>query len=65
MTRKKSRTKTAVLTLRVSPELKAAAEVAADLDHRSLTSLIEVLIMKHCQGLHISTNAASAKASSR
>lgn len=42
------KTKTTTVTLRVTPALKAAAERAATLDHRSLTGLIEVLIIKHC-----------------
>jgi predicted HicB family RNase H-like nuclease len=41
------------MTLRVSPELKAAAELAADRDHRSLTGLIEVLIINHCKNQKI------------
>jgi len=41
--------KTAVLTMRVDPLIKAAAELAAERDHRSLTSMIEVLIMNHCK----------------
>ncbi len=45
----KVKTKTAMMNLRVAPEIKAAAEVAAEQDHRSLTNLIEVLIMKHCE----------------
>jgi hypothetical protein len=52
---RKAKTKTATMTLRVDPKIKAAAERAAELDHRSLTSLIEVLILKHCQGLNIDT----------
>jgi predicted HicB family RNase H-like nuclease len=41
------------MTLRVSPCVKAAAEIAAERDHRSLTSLIEVLILNHCKTLNI------------
>jgi hypothetical protein len=41
------------MTLRVSPEVKAAAELAAERDHRSVTSLIEVLILNHCKSLNI------------
>jgi hypothetical protein len=33
------------MTLRVDPKIKAAAEAAARRDHRSITSLIEVLIL--------------------
>jgi hypothetical protein len=44
-----SRVKVATLNLRISPELKAAAEKAAAADHRSLTSLIEKLLSEHLQ----------------
>jgi hypothetical protein len=39
-----ARTKTAQVNLRITPELKAAAEKAAVADRRSLTSYIEKLI---------------------
>ena len=39
--------KTAQVNLRISPELKAAAEKAAAEDSRSLTSLIEKLLNDH------------------
>lgn len=41
------RQKTAQVNLRIKPELKAAAEKAAIAENRSLTSLIEVLLMAH------------------
>ena len=41
--------RTAQINLRVSPDLKAAAEDAATAEHRSLTSLIEVLLIKHIE----------------
>jgi hypothetical protein len=44
-----NRIKVATLSLRISPELKAAAEKAAAADHRSLTSLIEKLLAEHLQ----------------
>jgi len=54
MTRQlRPKTKTSVMTLRVSPEVKAAAELAAERDHRSVTSLIEVLILNHCKSMDI------------
>jgi hypothetical protein len=34
------------VSLRLEPWLKAAAEEAADLDHRSLTGYVEVLILR-------------------
>ncbi len=44
------RLKTATLNLRISPQLKAAAEKAAADDHRSLTSLIEKLLSEWLRG---------------
>ena len=53
MPRRRQKTKTTTVTLRVTPELKAAAEEAAERDHRSLTGLIEVLILNHCKSQNI------------
>ncbi len=61
MPRGKPKTKTAVMTLRVSPQVKAAAELAAERDHRSVTSLIEVLILDHCRRLDIRPETTSPK----
>ena len=41
------RIKTAQVNLRIKPELKVAAELAAKADNRSLTSLIEKLLTDH------------------
>ena len=41
--------KAAQVNLRITPALKAAAEKAAERDHRSLTSLIEKLLADHLQ----------------
>jgi predicted HicB family RNase H-like nuclease len=41
-------TKTETLMIRLSPQLKRAAQRAAQQDHRSMTSLIEHLIANHC-----------------
>jgi hypothetical protein len=43
------RTKTAQLGLYISEELKEAALRAAAADQRTLTSLIEMLLTRHCQ----------------
>lgn len=43
------RIKTATLNLRVAPDLKDAAERAAEADQRSLTSLVEKLLTDHCR----------------
>jgi hypothetical protein len=53
----KPRLKTAVMTLRVEPRIKLAAEKAAEHDRRSLTSLIEILVLRHCS--EIGLNAES------
>lgn len=49
MPKGRQKTKTANFQMRLAPQLKAAAEEAAKRDHRSLTSLIEVLILNHCK----------------
>lgn len=46
--------KTATLTVRLDPKIKAAAEAAAEYEHRSLTNFLEVLIVNHCQTLGLS-----------
>jgi hypothetical protein len=61
MARGRPKTKTSVMTLRVSPEIKAAAEIAAERDHRSVTSLIEVLILNHCKELNIQPETIEQK----
>lgn len=43
------RLKTAQMNLRLRPELKEAAERAARDDNRTLTSLIEKLLMDYCR----------------
>jgi len=53
MPRGKPKTKTAVMTMRVAPQIKAAVELAAERDHRSVTNLIEVLILNHCKTMNI------------
>jgi hypothetical protein len=65
MPRIRQKTKTAVMTLRVTPEIKAVAEIAAERDHRSLTSLIEVLILKHCKSLNIYEEVTDSKETPR
>lgn len=49
--------KTATLSVRLDPAIKAAAESAAALNRRSLTSLLEVLILNHCQTMGIRPNS--------
>lgn len=57
--------KTATMTLRVDPEIKAAAEKAAAQDCRSLTSLIEMLLVKHCKSLSLYPSTHAIKEASK
>lgn len=50
-TSRRPKVKTATLTVRLDPKIKAAAEMAAELERRSLTSFLEVLILNHCGAL--------------
>lgn len=61
MPRGRPKIKTAIMTLRVDPEIKAAAEVAAAQDRRSLTNLVEVLLVNHCKTLKLYPPQDSAK----
>jgi len=49
--------KTATMTLRVEPELKAAAKAAARAQRRSVANFIEVLIVAHCESHKIETGS--------
>lgn len=53
MPKGKPRRKTAVMTLRIEPQVKAVAELAAEHERRSVTSLIEVLVLAHGKTLGI------------
>ena len=63
MPKGRPKTKTAIVQLRVPPQLKAAAEVAAKRDNRSLTGLIEVLILNHCKNHDIPVTEATQETS--
>ena len=43
-----ARTKVATLNLRIDPGVKAAVRAAANLEHRSVANMIEILIRRHC-----------------
>lgn len=60
MASQRPKVKTATLTLRLDPQVKAAAEAAAIRERRSMTSLIEVLILNHCEAVGL-TPARNAK----
>ncbi len=51
----KPKLKTAIMNLRVEPRIKFAAEKAAKKTHRSVTSLIEVLVLEYCEKSGIET----------
>jgi hypothetical protein len=53
MPKGKPRRKTAVMTLRIEPQVKVVAELAAEHDRRSVTNLIEVLVLAHGKMLGI------------
>ncbi len=42
-------TKSTTLTLRIDPEVKEALRIAADQEHRSITNMVEVLILDYCE----------------
>jgi hypothetical protein len=44
-------TKSATLLLRMRPDVKAAGHEAAEQSNRSLSSLIETLLIQHCREL--------------
>lgn len=41
-------TKTTTLTFRIEPQLKEAVRTAAELEHRSIANMIEVMIRDYC-----------------
>lgn len=63
MPKGKPRRKTAVMTLRIEPQIKAIAELAAEHDRRSVTSLIEVLVLAYGKTLGIELQQLSTKES--
>ena len=47
------RTKIATLNLRIDPGVKDAVREAADIEHRSVANMIEMLIRRHCKSAGI------------
>ena len=47
------KTKIATLNLRIAPGVKEAVREAADMEHRSVANMIEMLIRRHCKGAGI------------
>lgn len=59
----KPKIKTATMNLRVEPQIKVAAEAAAKLTRRSVTSFIEVLVLDYCEKMGIElTDKSNRKA---
>jgi hypothetical protein len=54
------KTKTAAMNLRVEPGIKAAVELAAKRERRSVTSMVELLILNHCRAVDIPVPALGA-----
>ena len=52
--------KTATMTLRIEPDVKAAAKIAARAQRRSVANLIEVLIVAHCESQKIGVGSHTA-----
>jgi hypothetical protein len=48
-----ARTKIATLNLRIDPGLKEAVREAADLEHRSVANMVEMLIRRYCDEVGI------------
>ena len=55
-----ARTKNEVLTIRTTAEIKALLRLAAESEHRSATSMIEVLILDYCERNSIPIEDAQA-----
>ena len=58
-------TKTTTLTFRIEPGLKDAVRTAAELEHRSIANMIEIMIREHCSrtGIAIVEPGAAVAAS--
>ena len=47
------KTKIATLNLRIAPAVKSAVREAAQLEHRSVANMVEMLIRRHCDSAGI------------
>jgi len=59
--------KTATLTFRIDPSLKEALRTAANLEHRSIANMVEILIRNYCgqRGIEIPVADEAIKAVER
>jgi hypothetical protein len=53
-------TKTEVISVRVPPDIKSALAAAADVERRSLASMIEVMVLEYCRSHGIDPTAGVA-----
>lgn len=59
MPKGKPKLKTELITIRVEPRVKKAAEIAAQRNRRSLTNFIEVLVLDYCEAAGITLDLTS------
>ncbi len=59
--------KTEAVNLRMAPDVKELLRLAADREHRTLSNMLEVLVLQHCeqQGIALPTGRARRKAAPR
>ncbi|ABD69098.1 hypothetical protein Rfer_1364 [Rhodoferax ferrireducens T118] len=50
-------TKTTTLTFRIEPGLKEAVRTAAELEHRSIANMIEIMIRDYCGRVQVPIQA--------
>lgn len=53
-------TKTEVVSVRVPPDVKAALVEAADLERRSLATMVEVMVLDYCKARGITATRTGA-----
>lgn len=57
--------KTATLSFRIEPGLKEALRTAADLEHRSIANMVEVMIREYCERVGIAIQVLDQPANAR
>ena len=51
--------KTSIATLKMTPEVRRLWELAAERESRTLSNMFEVLVLRHCHGAGIASEAVS------
>ena len=49
--------KTSIATLKMTPEVRRLWELAAERESRTLSNMFEVLVLRHCHGAGIASEA--------